>query len=409
MRGVRASRIGNSGRFALALSASACLAVVGCSSSGGSSATTSTSGGATGTGSAIPGGAIKVGLITPLSGALGGFGAGIRDSVTAFVNQQNAAGGIDGHQLQLTVENDQGDPAAGVAAAEKLHSQGVVITFGAGLGAVVASTLPVLMKEKILVIFNESTDVYATDVAKYPYYFAPEGIDKVDMTNMAGYAKKRGITKVGTITDGLPYSLDNQADFLAAAKTDGLTVVSQQTYSPTAVDLSTQVAALKAAGAQAIAATTETQLSALYTAVKQLNWNPLILGNQVTSLSAASEVTGNTVYPCMDPLAKGGSPSSGVANAIGTLRKAGVQGIDPQVAPIYRDEIQLFAKAVEKANSTSPDALKAALESFANVAPTGPEYKYTFTASSHAGWAGDSGQCHVSPVSADGLNYQVQP
>jgi ABC-type branched-subunit amino acid transport system substrate-binding protein len=408
MRAVRASSIGNGGRLALALSAGACLALAGCSSSGGSTASTGGNGGGTSsTASGIPGGVIKVGLITPLSGPLAGLGQGIKDSVSAFINEENAAGGVNGHQLQLVVENDKNDPAVGVAAAEKLQSQGVVVSFGAGLGPVVASTLPVLMKEKILTIFNESTDVYATNVAKFPYFFAPEGINLANMQNMAGYAKKQGLTKVATITDGLPYSLDNQADFVTAAKADGLTVVSQQTYSPTAVDLSTQVAALKGAGAQAIAATTETQLTALYTAVKQLNWNPLILGNQITPISGAADVTSNTVYPCMDPLAKGGSPSAGVAGAIGTLKKAGVLGVEPESMAIYRDEVQLFAMAVKKADSTDPGKLKTALESFANVAPTGPEYKYTFTAGTHAGWAGLSGQCHLTPVSSDGLNYQV--
>jgi branched-chain amino acid transport system substrate-binding protein len=408
---VRAHGPGRGGRAALALSAGACLVLAGCSSSGnggpGGGSATAGSSPSSSAGGAIPSGAIKVGLITPLSGALGGLGEGIKNSIQAFVTEVNAGGGIEGHQLQLIVENDQNDPATGVAAAQKLKSEGAVVTFGAGLGAVVASTLPVLMKEKILVIFNESADAYATDVAKFPYYFAPESIDKVEMQGMAGYAKKTGATKVGTITDGLPYSLDNQADFVAAAKADGLTVVAQQTYSPTAVDLSTQVAALKSAGAEAIAATTETQLPALYTAVKQLNWNPLILGNQVTPLDGATEATSNTVYPCMDPLAKGQSPAAGVVSAINTVKKAGAQGVEPEAMTIYRDEVQLFVKAVEQAGSTDPDKLKAALETFTNIAPTGQAYKYTFTASSHAGWVGMTGQCHVAPLSPDGLNYQV--
>lgn len=147
----------------------------------------------------------------------------------------NSDGGVDGHQLQLITENDENDPATGVTAAEKLKSLGVVVSFGAGLGGVTSQVLPVLIKEKILVIFNESTDVYSTDVAKYPY-FPTEPINAVEDQSMAQYAKSQGITKVGTINDGLPYSLDNTADFDASAKKLGMTVVARQ---PTLRPLST--------------------------------------------------------------------------------------------------------------------------------------------------------------------------
>jgi branched-chain amino acid transport system substrate-binding protein len=402
----RAQRLRRITRVVSALAAGSLLfPLAACSSS--SSSASGTSSDAAASGGGIPSGVIKVGLITPLSGELAGLGAGIKAGISTFVSEVNSGGGVDGHQLELITENDQNDPATGVTAAEKLKSEGVVVSFGAGLGPVVAQVLPVLMKEKIVVIFNESTDAYSKDVASYPYYFSSEPVNALDMADMAQYAKSQGVTKVGTITDGLPYSLDNRTDFDAAAKTAGLTVVAQATYSPTAVDLSTQVAQLKAAGAQAIAATTETQLAALYAAVKQLNWNPIILGNQITPLTSPGDATSNTVYPCLGPLKKGQSAPQGTVNAIDALKKAGVQGVAPNLSPIYRDEVQLFVAAAKAAGSVNPDKLKAALETFRNVSYTAPDYKYTYTAGSHAGWAGVSGQCHVTPVSPEGLPYQI--
>jgi ABC-type branched-subunit amino acid transport system substrate-binding protein len=386
----------------LVFAAAACSSGSSTTSSSGTAAASSSS-----SSSGLPSGVIKVGLITPLSGQLAGLGAGIKAGISAFVDQVNANGGVDGHKLELITKNDANDPATGVAAAEQLKSEGVVVSFGAGLGPVVAQVLPVLMKEKILVIFNESTDEYSTDVAKYPYYFSSEPINALDMGDMARYAKSLGLTKIGTITDGLPYSLDNKTDFDSIAKKLGLTIVAQATYSPTAVDLSTQVAQLKSAGAQAIAATTETQLAALYAAVKQLNWNPLILGNQITPLTSPGNATSSTVYPCLGPLKKGQSAPAGTLSAITILQKAGAAGVAPNLSPIYRDEVQLFATAVKAANSLGPDKLKAALETFRGVSFTAPEYRYTYTSASHVGWSGTAGQCHVSPVSPEGLPYQI--
>jgi hypothetical protein len=79
----------------------------------------------------------------------------------------------------------------------------------------------------------------------------------------------------------------------------------------------------------------------------------------------------------------------------------------PNLAPIYRDEVQLFAAAVKAAGSVDPDKLKAAMETFRDVSFTSPAYKYTYTAADHAGWSGTEGQCHVAPVSPDGLPYQI--
>jgi ABC-type branched-subunit amino acid transport system substrate-binding protein len=386
-----------------ALAAGVLLATaVACSSSGSSS-----SGGAAASSGTIPAGPIKVGLITPLSGQLAGYGTGIKAGISAFVDQVNASGGVDGHQLELITENDENDPATGVAAAEKLKSQGVVVTFGAGLGQVVPQVLPVLMKEKILVIFNEATDTYTAEVGKYPYYFSGEPSDGYDMANMARYAKSQGITKVGTISDGLPPSVMLREDFVAAAQQEGLTVAAQVSFAPTAVDLSTQVAELKAAGVQAVTTTNETQYAPLYAAFKQLNWDPLVLGTAFTPISVPVDAPANTVYPCVAPLTKGQPAPAGTVSAISVLNKAGAGGTAPDAAPIYRDEVQLFVKAVKTAGSLDPDKLKAAIESFKSVTFTAPQYSYTFTAASHAGWAGDEGQCHLTPVSAIGLPYQI--
>lgn len=380
---------------ALALATTAC----GSSGSSGQDSTSSAS-------SAIPAGDIKVGLILPLSGALAGVGAGIEDAITAFVDQLNASGGIKGHKLQLVVENDQNDPALGATAAEELKSAGVVAAFAGGISTDLAQALPVLMKEKILVIENAATDVYSLDVNKYPYFFSTEPINAVNMKYMAQYAKQLGVKTVGTITDGLPYSLNNRSDFDTAAKELGLSVPVQVTYSPTALDLTTQVSQLKSANVGAIAATTQSQLGALYAAVKQLHWNPIILGNAYTPLVDAAQATTNTLYPCLAPLDQGQTPPAGTIAAIGTLkRNGGLTGTAPNLAPIYRDEVQMFARAVSSANSLDAAKLATVLESFKAVSFTAPVYQYTYTGTNHALWSGKIGACHVSSVSPDGLPY----
>ncbi len=65
-------------------------------------------------------GPIKLGTLTPLTGAGGPYGPAMVNTAKAVVDEVNAAGGILGRQLQLVSEDDQTSPEAGVRAARKL-------------------------------------------------------------------------------------------------------------------------------------------------------------------------------------------------------------------------------------------------------------------------------------------------
>jgi branched-chain amino acid transport system substrate-binding protein len=98
-----------------ALAAVVVLAVAACSSSGSSS-----TGGSTGSG-ASP---IKIGTVCTCSGVYNE--TAMVDTYKAWVAQTNAAGGINGHQIQFLVEDDAGNPGKSVTAAHDLVAQHVV-------------------------------------------------------------------------------------------------------------------------------------------------------------------------------------------------------------------------------------------------------------------------------------------
>ena len=63
---------------------------------------------------------IKIGTLTPLTGAGGPYGPVMVKAVKAVVDQVNAAGGVLGRKVELVSEDDQTSPEAGVRAARKL-------------------------------------------------------------------------------------------------------------------------------------------------------------------------------------------------------------------------------------------------------------------------------------------------
>lgn len=63
---------------------------------------------------------IKLGTLTPLTGAGGPYGPVMANTVKAVVDAVNAAGGVRGRRVELVSEDDQTNPEAGVRAARKL-------------------------------------------------------------------------------------------------------------------------------------------------------------------------------------------------------------------------------------------------------------------------------------------------
>ena len=63
---------------------------------------------------------IKLGTLTPLTGAGGSYGPSMRKAMEFVAQEVNGAGGVLGRQIQLVSEDDQTNPEAAVRAARKL-------------------------------------------------------------------------------------------------------------------------------------------------------------------------------------------------------------------------------------------------------------------------------------------------
>lgn len=103
--------------------ASAALLVAACSSTSSGSSSSATSPAAAGTASSVAGGTKSALLL----GVDGGWSGPTSESalpelagVKAWAAWVNAQGGLDGHPVQLIVEDDQGNPATGLANVEDL-------------------------------------------------------------------------------------------------------------------------------------------------------------------------------------------------------------------------------------------------------------------------------------------------
>lgn len=105
--------------------------------------------------SALPGRAlaqgapIRIGTLTPLTGAGGPYGPVMVKAVKAVVDEVNAAGGVLGRKVELISEDDQTNPEAGVRAARKLIDvDKVSAILGTWSSAVTTAVAPLCWESK---------------------------------------------------------------------------------------------------------------------------------------------------------------------------------------------------------------------------------------------------------------------
>ncbi len=73
---------------------------------------------------------IVIGLQAPLTGDLAFEGNGMKQAVQMLVDQTNAAGGLNGQQVQLIVDDDKGDPKESSLVADRMVSKKVMAVIG---------------------------------------------------------------------------------------------------------------------------------------------------------------------------------------------------------------------------------------------------------------------------------------
>jgi branched-chain amino acid transport system substrate-binding protein len=103
---------------------------------------------------------IKVGVYGDLTGQTSSFGQSTKNGIELAVEEINKAGGINGKQIQLVVEDDQGRPEQAKTVVSKLINQDKVV---AVLGEVASTNslaaAPVAQEAKIPMITPSSTNV----------------------------------------------------------------------------------------------------------------------------------------------------------------------------------------------------------------------------------------------------------
>jgi branched-chain amino acid transport system substrate-binding protein len=179
--------------FALAVALAAIVAVVGCSSGSNSSAGTASPVGAT----SASAGSIPIGVIGSYSGPEASYLVGADKTIEAWADAVNAAGGINGHKVQLFVEDDAGNTETSVQDIRQLVQQDHVVAIVGQVSTADASWASYVQSQNIPIVGGDS--IHPTFFSNADFYAAGSNLVDVAYAAVAQTAAKSGSKTLGAV------------------------------------------------------------------------------------------------------------------------------------------------------------------------------------------------------------------
>ena len=135
-----------------------------------------------------------IGEVAPLTGPAATVGTRLNKAVKMWVDEVNAAGGIEGRKLDHRTCNDENRPEKAVACARDMIDQGAVILFGNTLTASLRAMQPLVRNGPILLIPSPNV-VPGPDTYGFQVSPSDEGITQ----SVANYLKANNLKKIGMV------------------------------------------------------------------------------------------------------------------------------------------------------------------------------------------------------------------
>jgi branched-chain amino acid transport system substrate-binding protein len=224
---------------------------------------------------------IRIGYLPALTGPSSSTGIGINRGVELAVKEINAAGGVEGRQIELITRDTQSDPTKAVNAATELaRAHQVHVVFGPLNSGESLAAVPLLARMNVPQMHPCWVDAL-TDPKKYPMCFRNAPTNQQIGSAANRYVLdvlKRG--KVAVVGDTTGYGTASVNTYVAMLKVRGAEVVYQGNVDANNPDVKPEVLRMQSAGAEAIMPWSVNAgfLSRLINTRGQMSWDVPIVG-----------------------------------------------------------------------------------------------------------------------------------
>jgi ABC-type branched-subunit amino acid transport system substrate-binding protein len=153
---------------------------------------------------------IRLGTLTPLTGAGGSYGPPMRRAMEWVVGEVNAAGGILGRRVELVSEDDQTNPEAAVRAARKLIDvDRVAAIMGTWASAVTTAVAPLCWESKTFLTTVSGSDSI-TQLPHQGYLIRTQPNTHLQIGKLGDFLLRLKVKRVFILSAQTPFAMPSQ-------------------------------------------------------------------------------------------------------------------------------------------------------------------------------------------------------
>mgnify|MGYP001566513257 CR=1 FL=1 len=193
-------------------------------------------------------GTLKVGVLTPLTGDAASYGTAMQRAYDLAVSEINAAGGVDGRQIELVYEDAKCEGSAATTATQKLVSvDGVKFILGGTCSGETLAAAAITQVARVLLLSPSATSPDITEAGDLVFRTYPS--DDFEATMVAAFAAENGDLRAAIISETTDFAQGVRNAFKASYTGE---VVFDETFNSGETDFRTLITKLRAANPQMV-------------------------------------------------------------------------------------------------------------------------------------------------------------
>ena len=192
----------------------------------------------------------KIGAVFAVTGPAALLGEPERNTAMMLAEQINAGGGINGHPLEVIIEDTEGDEAKTVMKVKKLINEKVAVIVGPTRSGTTMAAIPIVEKAQIPMISCAAAEDIVKPVKKWVFKSPQSDADAV--RRIYEKMKELKLSKAAVMSGTTGFGTAGREQLKKLAPEYGITIVADETYGPKDTDMTAQLTKIKATDAQAI-------------------------------------------------------------------------------------------------------------------------------------------------------------
>ena len=303
---------------------------------------------------------INIATAGPMTGQYASFGAQMKAGAEQAVADINAAGGVLGQQLSLSVGDDACDPKQAVAVANQMAGDNVALVAGHFCSGSSIPASNVYAESNLVMISPASTNPALTDKRAGPNIYRVCGRDDKQGEVAGAYlAKHFGDKNIAIIDDKTAYGRGLANEVKKSLNAAGVQEVFRESITAGEKDYSALVSKLKRADVDALfIGGYHTEAGLILRQMRDQEMDAVLMGGDALVTQEYWSITGPAGEGTLMTFSPDPRRNPAAADVVKRLK---AKGIEPEGYVLYTyAAIQAWAEAVKKAGTTdAPEVVKA--------------------------------------------------